>query len=71
MTQGREAFLSTLNPQLYTIPATFPRHRRGRSLSARIFLGCFWAFGLWVRTAWADFFIFVFCIFTPHKRLRV
>ena len=67
MTQGREAFLSTLNPQLYTIPATSPA-TAGGVLFPR---GFFWAFGLWVRTAWADFFIFVFFIFTPHKRLRV
>ena len=70
MTQGREAFLSTLNPQLYTIPATFPRHRRGRSLSARIFLGCFWAFGLWVRTAWADFFHFCLLHFYSAQKVK-
>ena len=43
MTQGREAFLSTLNPQLYTIPATSPA-TAGGVLFPR---GFFWAvFGL-------------------------
>ena len=47
MTQDREAFLSTLNLQLYTILATSPRYRRWRSLSARIFLAIFGLLGCW------------------------
>lgn len=47
MTQGREAVLSTLNPQLYTIPATSPATAGAFSFRADffgLFLG-FWAVG--------------------------